>query len=206
MLVSILLNTRYLNLLAVFSGATLQSELCDYRNEATESTYAGGKLQVSAFCLVYFPLWGHAPGCTVLSTKLLWPYSWTNVFQGSVIKRVLIGKPTGQHESASIYLQIGKMSHSSSVLPLWNLCLLFPLLFANNSLFWYQETGKFKASLLLICQPPCLASRRWDTGCNLWGVGTTENFPPCNVAKCHISSPKGPKQNTFLLIIVQELK
>lgn len=89
------------------------SELCDYRNKATKCTYAGGKLQVSAFYLVYFPLLGCAPGCTVLSTKLLWPDSWTRVFQGSVINWVLIGKPTGRHESASIYLQIGKMSHSS---------------------------------------------------------------------------------------------
>lgn len=89
------------------------SELCDYRNKANKSTYAGGKLQVSAFCLVYFPLLGCAPGCIVLSTKLLWSDSWTSVFQDSVINRVLIGKPTGQHESASIYLQIGKISHSS---------------------------------------------------------------------------------------------
>lgn len=54
----------------------------------------------------------------VLPTKLLQPDSWTDIFRGSIINRVLIRKATRQDESASIYLQIGKMSCSSSALPL----------------------------------------------------------------------------------------
>lgn len=69
-----------------------------------------------------------------------------------------------------------------------------------------QKQEGFKASQLLICQLPHSAPRQWDTGCSLLGVGTKENFPPCNLAKYHIFSPKRLKQNIFFIVIMQELK